>query len=809
MRVRMSWKKRLVGIGLVSIFAISLLFIMNALTIQHRQSQFSAQTQHPNLSKTDTSSYSLRTPFQYDIGSQTLTMFGDLNNLAQEANMMYFWQDFLGEDVGMTYVIFTFSTAGWNLDELTTLILNWEIMACGPSTIIADFQSVKVFIKYQDSTWIQIHSVNASNFEKIDRAYGWGDYTIPMPFEDYIISDQIQLRFEYQTQLTAPANWDHLFYFWMLVLEYQQNAAVTTLPPKQITLLSPNTTTTGGLLALYTVEGYYYEITKSIVPGSSGTLQFVVEYDLSHYGVDLLLGILFEHLDFIDIDSGSGFVQIFIVGESSNLFLAYSRDHTWMTNPDIVPDDRRGTFFALGDFDVNRSIHLLYDVHYTNFGSSVVKVAIDLAQLSVVRDANPIIVSDLQDPIIYAGNSVQLNMTCLDGRAPITQITVEPWGDFIGMGEGFYTYSRLIPTADDQNISIIVEDAAGHVYNHSLGIVTVLPRPIAISLYLTENAYEQEFAFYFTMADLFSGSPLALFPFTKTILKNGILFRQQDHQTTPTGEFYLEEGVIDYLDQNYTVIISTTDTPVYGATQVQASIILSDTTPFITIDGVTHANPLKANTLISLDYTTNSQGSLDTLWLYRNDTSYLQITPADLGSYNFSFVDESGYWKYYFRGTSTRGHVGYSNPLNLNISALETTIQCDSNLNMDDHVISLDIDLVDELSRNCAGVPLQVVIYDFDEVFYEQSLVTGIGGVILFIHFDRFLDHAFSIQITSAATPLYEGASLVTQSEMAFEGFPLYTILLSSVVAGVISFLLLVIKRRLKSQPNLGGNRNV
>lgn len=804
----MSWKRRLVGIGLVSLFAISLLFMTCQSIIPNEVPRHSTPIQNTNLSKSDVSSYSLRTPFSYDVGTQPLTIFGDLSDLAQEANVMYFWQDFLGADVGMTYVIFTFSTAGWNTDELTTLVLSWEVSVNGPSTITDQDHFVNISIKFQDSSWVQIDNINASDLLSIDRAYGWGDYTIPTPFEDYIINDQIQLRFEYQTQLPAPDDWHHLIYFWMLVLEYQQNAAVTTLPPKQITILSLNTTTTGGLFALYTAEGYYYQITKSIVPGSSGTLQFVVEYDLSHYGVDSLLGIRFEHLDFF-LDTGAPIGRIFLVGESSNLFLSYHRDLTWMSNPNIVPDDRRGTFFALGDFGVNQSIRLLYEIQYENFNYPLLKIGIDLAQLSVVRDASPIIVSDLQDPIIYAGNSLQLNITCLDGRAPITQITVEPWGDFIGMVEGFYTYSRLISTADDQNISIIVEDAAGQVYNHSVGVLTVLPRPIAISLYLAENAYEQKFSIYFTMRDLFSGSPLALFPFTKTILKDGVLFRQQNHQTTPTGEFYLEEGVIDYLDLNYTVIISTTETPVYGTAQVGSSIILSDTTPFITIDDITHATPLKANTLINIDYTVDSQGVLGTLWLYRNDTPYLQISSPSLGTYNFSFVDESGYWEYFFFGTSTRGHIGTSNSFIRNISALETTITCDSNLNMEDHVISLDIDLVDELSRSCAGVPIQVIIYDFGEVFHQESMYTGVGGVILLIHFDQYLDHAFSIHITSAATPLYEGASLITQNEMPFKGFPLYTILLTSIVAGVISFSLFVIRRKIKSQPSIGGSRNV
>jgi len=743
------------------------------------------------------------------VGTQPLTIYGDLSDLAQEANIMYFWQDFVGADVGMTYAIFIFSTAGWNIDELTTLVLSWEVSVNGPSAIPGRDQDqfVKVFIKYQDSTWVQIDSVNASDFSSIDRAYGWGDYTIPTPFEDYIINDQIQLRFEYQTQLSAPADWDHLIYFWTLVLEYQQNAAVTTLPPKQITILSPNTTTTGGLFALYTAEGYYYEITKSIIPGSSGTLQFVVEYDLSHYGVESLLGIRFEHLDFFFV--GVQFGQIFIVGESSNLFLSYLRDDMDYPNPNIIPDDRRGTFFTLGDFDVNQSIHLLYEIQYDNYEYPLLKVGIDLAQISVVRDASPIIISDLQDPIIYAGNYLQLNITCLDGRAPITQIAVEPWGDFIGMVEGFYTYSRLMPTAGDRNISIIVEDAAGQVYNHSAGILTVLPRPIAISLYLAENAQEQKFSIYFTMMDLFSGSPLALFPFTKTILKDGVFFRQQDHQTTPTGAFYLEEGIIDYLDQNYTVIISTSETPLYEATQVQASIILSDTTPFITIDDVIFTSPLKASTLITVDYTTASQGVLDTLWLYRNFTPYLQITPAVLGAQSFSFSDVSGLWEYYLYAISSRGQEGYSPPFSLNISALDTEIFCDSMLDMESYVISLDIDLRDELDRSCVDVPLQVIIYDFGEVFYDRSLMTGVGGVMLLIHFDPYLDHTFTIKITSAATPLYDGDTLFTESELAFEGYPLYSVLLIAVSAGVVGVTLNVLRRRLRTRPVVGGNRNV
>ncbi len=798
-QARINWKKSWISIGLICLFAISLLSALYLSPVQQEMPKNSASINldaPPITTSAMSTSYALRTPVAYDVGSQPLSILGDLPNLAQEANALILRQDFSGTSTGSTYVIFTLSTSGMTLDSTANLLLNWEVWGFGTVIGFATETKIEASIEYQGATWMSVHNVSSTD-ENIEQSYGWFEFEIPQPYPDYIVSNQIRLRFELSQSLSTSMTWSQYFYIQWLVLEFQQNVSRNIISASQLTLLTPNATSTGGTGSLLLEDAVLYEV-EHTNPGASGTLQILLEYDLGLYGLDPLLGIRFSHMDWIEIKGAVSYSymgRIYLVGESSNTFLCYLRA---FTGEPVTPDVKHGTFMALGNPIVNQSIKLLYDIQYTLSGSGTLHVYLDWARLCIVRNPNPIVLTSLLSNTIYVDETIELNITCLDGQAPISKVTVEPWSEIVGSTAGSYEYSRFIGTAGDIALAIEVEDAGGNVFTFPVDTLHVIHRPISIALYLSEDSYTQEFNIYFEMRDLLLGSPLALFPFSKTILKNGNWFRQQNHQTTPTGTFSTSESVVDYLDWNYTVIIDTTETPVYEATSVSASIILSDATPYLTLNDLIYIDPLKASNDMMLNYTILCQAPLSSLWLYRNVTPFLSL-PVDLGLNNFTFQDITGTWEYFLYAESSRGQIGFSGTTTVTINPLNTSITLDSTLSMDQHALVLDIELIDELNRSCSGVLLDLIIYDNGEVFYQEAVITGLDGVQLLVHFDQYVDHSFTIEITSETNAVYKGA-VVSKSGLSYSGYPLYTVIEVGIAVGVVAVVLCIIKRRFRTR---------
>lgn len=742
-----------------------------------------------------TPTYLLRTPTVCDVGSQPLTIYGDLSTLASEDAVLQFRQDFTATSAGSTYAIFMLSTSGVTLDENHTLVLNWEACGTGSEFGYTLNTHLTVSIEYQGATWVPIHEVD-SDSRSIARTYGWQEYEIPQPHSDYVIGDEIQVKFELSHQLSQPRTWTQRLYLYWFLLEIRKDVSLNQINASSIALHSPGFTATGNAADLYAEDAVTYYVERPADPGGeTSRVQFTVTYDLGYYGIDTLLGLRFTHYDWFHTTGAITTTyqgKISVIGASTNMSLCYIRDS--VADP-TTPDVQHATSLISGDWVVNQSISFLYDISYSVTGPAILYAHVDWASLEIVRYPDPVIVPTLLNATIYASQSFWLNVSCLDGRAPITEIRLGPWDELVGTAEGNYLHSRFMGSVGTFALNLTLRDADGNTFTALVGNLTVLHRPISIALFLSEDPYYQEVQLYLTMRDILSNNPLALYPFSKTILKNGSWFRQQDHQTDPSGNFYIQEPVIDYLRWNYTAIIDTIETSVYAATSVRASIILSDCTPFPSIDDLTYGLPLKASDQMILDYSVQCQAPLDELWLCRNHSLYWSL-PIDLGTHNFTFQDEAGIWEYYLYANA-QGYEGYSSQIYTNISHLDTTLVLDSSLDMGSHSIVLDIDLVDELNRSCPNVPLTLTIYDFGEVFYQENVITGLSGVMLIIHFDQYLDHAFSIQIVSESTSLYEGA-ILTAGNLSYDGYPLYAVIGIGVAVGVVSVVLSLIKRRLR-----------
>jgi hypothetical protein len=674
------------------------------------------------------------------------------------------------------------------------LNLNWEAHGTTSASEVSA-TTLTISLWYQDTTWVPIHTVTTSAYS-IDRAYGWGEYAIPQPFADYIHNDEIKIRVELSHQLPTPQDWTQRLYLRWILLEVWNDVALNTINASTVDVLSTGFECTGTSAALYAEDAASLQFSRITAPsGESGQLQFAVEYNLGYYGMSPLFGLRFGHYDWCSVEGGAAFSytgRIYIEDGASDPFLCLLR-----RNPGdpVSPDTRHAIVPLEGDWRQGQVIRLRFEINYTVSTSTTIAIDVDWAGLQIVREPHPIVLCEALNDTLYAKQTAWFNITCLDGKAPITEVRLSPWGDLIGNAAGSYFYSHYVSAAGATNLSLLVQDAEADEYTLPVGSLQALYRPIAITLYLTEDPLLQEFVIQLLMKDLLANTPLALYPFTKTIYKNGSWFRQQTHQTTPQGSFTIHESVLDYLDWNYTVTISTAQTPIYEATSVQSSIILSQCPPYLFINNVSYAVPLKANDQITLNYTALCQTPLQALWLYKNNLPFLPL-PTTRGTLTFTFQDVGGVWEYRLYANNTRGFQGFSAPFTLDIMKLETSLQLESVLNPNDHAIILAINLVDEFNRSCPNVPLQITIHDFGKVFYSQEVRTGMDGAFLIIHFDQYLDHSFTIEIASESTSLYKG-TLLTEGDLTYQGYPLYNILGIGTAIGAAVAIFTIMRRRI------------
>jgi len=758
----------------------------------------SVSTLSPPLNSASTTPlYELLMPITYDLEGQTVSVVGDVGSLSQENSVMYFWQSFSSMSTGATYVVYTFSTAGFAINTNYSLTLNWEVMGFGTVAGLASLTIINFSIWYQNSVWREIHSVSTPD-HVIDRTYGWAEYVLPRPYEDYITGNELKVKIEIDQQLFQSQDWYQYLYIQWLLLEIEEHTAMNTLNATAIHVISEGYDSSGCFNDLNLEDDSSFILERTTLPSDEvGQIQFNITYDLGYYDLEPAIGLRFSHLDWFEFTgtSGSWLSNIYIIGQAGTSFLCYGRDKH---NDPISPAIQHAISPILGDWILNGSITLLYNIQYSISDCTEVKFFVDWAQIQLVRAPNPIVLTNTLNTTIYAQQEFWLNITCLDGKAPITEIQLQPWNELIGTSAGSYLHAQYVDAAGEITPSLIIIDADGDHYTRDLPAFTVLHRPITIALYLSEASESSELVIQLSIKDIFSNQPLGLYPFTKTILKNGSWFRQQLHQTTLDGGFEIHEDLIDYLDWNYTVIIETQETTVYGPAVVYSQKVMAECPPYLSIDTINYETPLKANDQIELTYTVTCHTAVQTLLLLKNG-SLFRTLPTVLGRHHYTFQDVGGSWEYRLYANNSRGFQGFSNLFKLTIIPLETHIELDSELNVNDHAIILDVQLLDELNRSCLGVPLQITIHDHGKVFYTQEVTTGLNGVYLMVHFDQYRDHSFTLTITSESTPLYEG-SIASADGLFYEGYPLYSIIGVGVAIGTISIILSLIRKRLRNQ---------
>jgi len=782
---------------------ITCLLVASSLLIPRNTSQETVTTteEAPLLIGDTDPYYNIRIPTAYDVSGQAgLVVYGNLSSLAFENTTMQFRRNFASTSTGTTHATFAFSMAGVTLDPDYSLTINFEVHGYCSVGIANCSSKITVYILYQRTTWVPIFTRTAAT-DLIHRVNGWGEYIVPLPFNDYLEGTNLQVKVELTQQLTAPQTWTQRLYVRWLLLELRKDVGLNEIAPTRVTLLTPGFASAGNVSSLGSEDACCYQFDRELPPGGeTGQLQVLLEYSLGYYSLEPLLGVRFAHNEWLHIEGTSDISMVWtngriaLNGSAGNQFLCLMREELlYHTTPDI----RHACMPLRGDWRSSNSIRLLYTINYSiESAAATVHFLIDWARLQIVRQPHPLIIAELLNFTIEATERVWLNLTCFEGKAPIAEIRILPWDELVGSTAGAYLYNHLTERGGEFALSLNITDAEGDQYIRPIGTLNVLYRQTSIALYLSEDPYHQELIIQLSIRDISANALLPQHPFTKTILKNGTWFREQIHETTTSGTFTIHEPLAEYLDWNYTVIIEAQRTPIHEAASVRASLVLSQCPPVVTINCINFSQPVKANDLILVNYTVTCLTPLEALWLCRNESLFRPLIPS-LGTHNFTFHDVGGAWEYRLYANNSRHFQVYSPPFRLQIIPLKTALQLESSLDLDSHAIAIEIRLYDELNRTCTNVPLKVTIFDQGEKFYDQQVTTGLDGVALIIHFDQYLDHSFMIQIMSDSTPLYNGAML-TAGDLAYQGFPLYWLLQVGFCVGCVTVSLLVIRRQIR-----------
>ena len=359
-------------------------------------------------------------------------------------------------------MIFTFSIANFSAIEDYNFTLNWETSGIGVVSNAIVETRITVSMLYQNLAWIPIYTISAPE-EWIDRSYGWYEYSLPAPLTDYISEDELKIMVELSQDLTEPRSWTQSLYVYWLLLEIGKDLVFNSINATQINIDSAEINHSGDVSALHAADGNCFTLKRTIPSSDSGHIQFSVTYDLGCYGGETLQGLRFPHLDWVVLGlSGSGSYsykgKIYLAANDSTQFLCYIRDPRTMP---LSSMPSHAITLLEKNWTPGQHICLLYDIEYNvhSTGSFRISVYLDWARLQIVRGPQPILHATLLNHSIYTDQEVWLNISCFDGKAPITEIRLTPWGDLIAPSSGFYLFSRSIKAAGEFLLTITIRDA--------------------------------------------------------------------------------------------------------------------------------------------------------------------------------------------------------------------------------------------------------------------------------------------------------------------------------------------------------------
>lgn len=729
---------------------------------------------------------------------------GTVENLQNETGIVTTAETYPSSDYGNISVEVSFNTTGLDISSMTLFRVNWEGSIASTASSVVDTK-LNVYIDNQGG-WEMLHNATNTGGSLIERKIGWWEHAIPSNFQNYISGNTIKLKFEAVQNLTATENnwYFYLFLHWSNIV-FGKDIEFTRLNATAIELIYNDTNyeQIGNITSLENDEDsdvLSIKINETLVAGRNN-ITFDVVFDLLNYSLDDIYGFTYYHDDWFSFNGGIEPPQLGTISiqntSSGQLFpIQYLRDsHISYTNLYPKQGFAAYTFTDAGWWNPS-GLRLRYYRNITGI-TNWAKIEIDLGYIELARRTSPIFSVYVENNTRYIDEIEHIQIFVQNYRSNVTDIQVisSEGNSFVNDSEGNYTFEITRTTSGWYNFSVQIIDNEEHLVTKGLYKIWFNGRPVNIDITLSPIPQEINCLLVFT--DSIYGAPVANKAFDLWIYRYGETIPYASYPgltTNASGMFFDSYSVLPYLDQSYTFNVTTYADASYSRCSVTSSITCSYAPPRFTITDVVYNSQYSGET-VTIHYTLEDWTVNIVSANLKENGNFITSIPISPGLNQVSFTTISGNNNYTLWAVNSRGQVGESEIVNLNLFL--KPIKLDILTFYLDDFFYFFIDVKDnETGSSLDGVPVRVSVYDSGFLLFSGQVETHsiiVGG----FPFDGGLDHHFLFR-AEVVEDNFENRQ--KESQLPFQAYPILELLtfglITPAIVGVIIFPRLISKRR-------------
>ncbi|MHA1268639.1 MAG: hypothetical protein ACTSPY_02525 [Candidatus Helarchaeota archaeon] len=775
--------KTILLIGLF-ICMISVLIIINAINNQNshlirKNTQFIKNNGTPISKSENNSLFYEFIPSNRSYDNINCIISGDnLENLRYDSNNLKILRNWDGVSSGEIYIEFEFSILSINYYIMNCFIINGEIMGSIDTDGETNF-TLQVF-DYSTLDYHTIHLISSSS-EFIRKENGIINtelnnlYSLSKICNDFINLGKIKFKFILRSNVIPanPTNFtQELNIFWLKLIVAKDIDVKQLEPVEFIDLTSGFFHLTGDLNLTNQLDGNYINFgTSNVAQFQTVICNFYLEYDLGLYKNEEILGIIFQHLDWIEYGASSYFLQnpniyIYNFSDGSEILIQKIRLSPTKSIHTAIPDKWDNNISIINNGLMNGSrlrIHYYAEIMNLDPNPTHFSISIDLAALKIVRSVGPIIENiTVIDDWVYCGEEARINGTIHAGKYPIDRVIISnPYG-IICNDEGFFEYSIIQQQAGIVEFYIMVYDIQGYTTSSGPYYIQFNKRPIQINVNLKENPFPipPKINMTITIRDAIDQLPVSNIYFDLFVEREGILISEyRSLYTNLEGKYSFLYDVDKnyYLDTEYTFIIEVQEgyNTQFGSTLAYITPVLAPCSILIT--DYNNSTEYWAGDLFDITVNFHSLVDISQAILLLNGTEISSLNIQE-GINELTITNNrAGKCIYQISAVNVRGYYNISNPIELYFKPNPINVTVKPAIDNINRYIFLNISITDlRYEMALANIPINIVIYDNDQLFWDSMLQSTLPYTPIYIQFD-LNSHNFTIYVIIDDTQLYAG----------------------------------------------------
>ncbi|TFF86262.1 MAG: hypothetical protein EU551_02060 [Promethearchaeota archaeon] len=741
----------------------------------------------------------------------------NLKNLRFEKTPMWLEKTYFNAIGGSMYIEYEIYLNEAGISDLNSYIISAQVS--GETDVNGQSNISLEIYDYSSSDYTEIYTLTGVK-EYIFEVNGYIEvdlldlYNLSQIEGDLLNSYVMKLKFSIESEVEPALSTDfkqYLFVYWCKLIGGKDISIKEVAPTNFMDLTGGIFHLTGNLDSINNLDGSVIKFGISdLMPYQTISCDFYIEYDLGIYANTEILGVLFHHLDWIEHDCSSyyqqnPYISIFNYSKGNITNIQNIRKDPDANLHSAEPERWDSKISVIGRGLYNQSkMRVYYHVQLTNLGDNMshISVVIDLASLSIVRSIGPMFGDiNIMDEWVYCGQSARVNGTVEKGKYDIQMVQITPINQTVAFGDGFFMFAILNENAGLFEFYLEAIDIEGYSSTAGPFYINFHKKPVIINTQIYENPYPNppQIQLDISIRDAIELCPLSNAFFDVTVEKEGdIIDEYKNVQADPDGKynFIYETNNDEYLDTEYTFIVRYMESLNFQFSSTYSYITPSFAPSNVSIVDYEIKPKLWAGDRFNLSIMFYSLADIQDAWLLLNETEVQTLNLQD-GINNLNIINnKAGLCEYKIRVLNTKGYINYSNSISLYFNPNPINYTLKFLIDEVNTYIFMNISIKDlRTNRSLANIPIDIEIYDNQELFWDSSLTSTLPYTPIYIQFD-LSKHNFSIEIKIGESDLYEGGIIKT-FHIPFEYTPYpYGTTITTVILAVIAAMAFVFKHR-------------